>query len=134
MGDWWGFGGTYASAFVLTWLIETIVYLAAFSLSGLFEPDPDRRLTIRRALLLVLAVNLVSHPLLWLVASSVDGLGVVLIGEVAVVLLEGTLIGLVLRGSWRRAYAAALLANACSYLAGLVWWVTVSGAGSSACC
>ena len=86
-------------------------------------------------MLLVLAVNLISHPLLWLLASSVDVLAAVLAGELVVVVLEGSLIALVLRVSWRWACAAAVLANACSYLAGLVWWlVLVSDAGSAACC
>ena len=134
VSDWWRFGGTYAAAFAFTWLIETIVYLAAFTALGLFGPDPDRRFTVRRALLLVLAVNLVSHPPLWLLASSVDGLAAVSIGELAVVVLEGSLIALVLRGSWRWACAAALLANACSYLAGLVGWLVIVNAGGSAAC
>ena len=123
----------YVSAFALTWLIETIVYLAAFTSLGLFT---NRRLTVAAPalLLLVLVVNLVSHPVLWLVASGRPRPGRSSSAELGVVLVEGTLIALVLRGRWVWAYAAALLANACSFLIGLVAAATLSGAGSVACC
>jgi hypothetical protein len=128
----------YLSAFALTWLIETIVYLAAFTSLGWIGTGASRRLTIPQALLLVLAVNLLSHPVLWTLAMAWNSTTAVVLAEVGVVLLEGTVIALVLcrrpRGQARWAYAAALLANACSFGIGLLGAIALSAAGSAACC
>jgi hypothetical protein len=135
VGEVLRFGGGYLPAFALTWLIETIVYLAAFRALGFVGSGRESRLTIGRAVLLVLAVNLVSHPLLWWFASSVDHVGAVLLGELAVVGLEGSILALVLRGGWRWSLLAAVLANAVSFLVGLLWLGPIlSVAGFAACC
>lgn len=135
VGEALRFGGGYVPAFALTWVIETIVYLAALNALGLLAAGPKRRLTPLRAVLLVLAINLLTHPLLWWFATSMVGFGAVLLGEVAVVCVEGTIIALVLRGDWCWAYLAATLANAVSFLAGLLLLQPIlSGVGSAACC
>jgi hypothetical protein len=133
-----GFDSAYVSAFALTWLTETMIYLAAFTSLGWIGSDASRRLTIPQALVLVLGVNLLSHPLLWTLATAWDSTTAVVLAEVGVVLLEGTLIALVLCRRWHRqarwAYAAALLANACSFGIGLLVALALSAAGSAACC
>jgi hypothetical protein len=139
----------YALAFVLTWLIETIVYLWAFR--TLRWPGWRAGRGVGRALLLVLGLNVVTHPLLWLFTARVPGTGPLLLAEVLAVLVEGTILGLVLRvpgadavARWGWSLLAALLANAVSLLVGLLAYEPllrlllsgVSGpvAGSSVCC
>ena len=135
VGEALRFGGGYLPAFVLTWVIETIVYLAAFKKLGFLADGAERRLTLLRAVLLVLAVNLITHPLLWWFASSTGGIGAVLVGEVAVVCVEGTIVALAVRGEWLSAYLVAALANAVSFLAGLLLLEPIlSGVGSAVCC
>lgn len=121
------------SAFALTWLIETIVYLAAFTSLGWLDRRARRPLSLPGALLLVLALNLISHPVLWLLASATTSLGALLLAEIGVVVVEGTVIALVRRGSWVWAYSSALLANACSFAVGL-GVAALSAGGSAACC
>ena len=128
-------GGGYLPAFALTCVIEAIAYLAAFSALGYSADGPRGRLTRSHAVLLVLTVNLVTHPLLWWFASSTGSFGGVLLAEVAVVGVEGTIVALVIRGEWLWAYLAATLANAVSFLVGLLLLEPIlSGVGSAVCC
>jgi hypothetical protein len=74
---------------------------------------------------LTLAVNLATHPALWFVLPR-SWPHFVAIGEAAVVVIEAALVAIVLArraplsDAVPRAIAAALIANAASYLAGLV--------------
>jgi hypothetical protein len=74
---------------------------------------------------LTLAVNLATHPALWFVLPR-SWPHDIAIGEAAVVVVEAALVAIVLgqrvplSQAVPRAVAAALLANAASYLAGLV--------------
>lgn len=134
-----GFAGGFVPAFVLTWLIESVVYLLAFRSLGWLDTGG---LTVRRSLLLVLVLNVATHPVLWWFTSSIEGAGPLVLAELLAVLVEGVIIGLVRRraGSveWAWAFAAALLANAGSLLIGLLALgplLSALGArGSSACC
>ncbi len=144
------FGGGFVPAFVLTWLIESIVYLWAFQLRGWLavrtvSDGPPAPLTPGAALGLVLLVNLATHPLLWLFTATVPGAGPLLLAEAVAVAIEGTLVALAVRRRvpggqrpWIWAYLAALLANAVSLLFGLVLFGpalrALGVAGSSACC
>lgn len=75
--------------------------------------------------ILTFAVNLATHPALWFVWPHAWPHAIA-IGEGLVIVVEATLIALVLArrgprsGAVPRAIAAALIANAVSYLAGLV--------------
>ncbi len=137
------FGDGFVPAFVLTWLIESIVYLLAFRSRGWLAAGSG--LTVGRTLLLVLGVNLVTHPLLWGFTSMINGIGPLLLAETFAVLVEGAIIGLVGRQrgrdapeEWAWAFLAALLANAVSLLIGLLALGPILSAlgarGSWACC
>ena len=136
-----GFGDGFLPAFVLTWLIESIVYLWAFRALGWLAAG---RPTPARAWVLVLVVNLATHPALWLYTSAWSGIGPLVLAEFLAVVVEGSLLGLLLRRSsrdeirrWAWAYLAALLANAVSLLFGLLLLgpiLTALGVGAWACC
>ena len=118
-------------AFALTCVIELPVYLLAFAALGWCRarPSPNRPLTIRTALLLALAVNCVTHPMLWALSLRGPQPGRLLAAELAVALVEGLLIFLVVlrrrgretpasRLSW--SLMSALGVNTLSLLVGLV--------------
>jgi hypothetical protein len=88
--SWYGF----PIAFLLTCAIEVPAYLAAFWLLGWCRsrPSAHRPLTMRSALGLALLLNLISHPLLWMVALRYDSTGQLIVAETCVALLEGLLI------------------------------------------
>lgn len=88
---WWG---GFPIAFALTCLIELPVYLTAFAALGWSRsrPSPRRPLTTRTALALALAVNLISHPLLWVIALQLDNTGSLIVVELGVAVIEGLLI------------------------------------------
>jgi hypothetical protein len=88
---WWE---GFPIAFALTCLIELPAYLMAFAALGWSRnrPSPRRPLTTRTALALALAVNLISHPLLWMIAVRWDSTGTLIIAELGVALIEGLLI------------------------------------------
>ena len=111
---WWD---GFAVGFALTCVIELAVYVAAFAALGLLRPAG--RLRRRDALGLALAVNLISHPLLWLVAHRLVGPGPLLLAELGVVVVEGMLIAIVTR---RPAVSilVALVANGVSTAVGLI--------------
>ena len=111
---WWD---GFAVGFAVTCVIELPVYLATFAALGLLRPAG--RLRRQDGLGLALAVNLISHPLLWLVAGRIVGSGPLLLAELGVVVVEGLIIAVVTR---RPAVAilVALVANGLSTAVGLV--------------
>lgn len=95
----------YAAALGLTLLIEVPIY--AFALR-------------RRALLPAIAVNLVTHPLLWLVLPPSASLIAFAGAELAVWTVEFGLLLAWLRRDWPTIAATAALANSLSCLTGLL--------------
>jgi hypothetical protein len=125
---WWN---GFPVAFALTCVIELPVYLLAFAALGWCRarPSPNRPLTIRTALALALAVNCITHPLLWAISVRRPPPGRLLAAELAIALVEGLLIFLVvLRRRGRESPASrlrwslvtALGVNTLSLLVGLV--------------
>jgi hypothetical protein len=92
--SWWS---GFPVAFGLTCLIELPVYLLAFAALGWCRsrPSPSRPLTYWTALALGLAVNCVTHPLLWAIRVSQPLPGRLLAAALGLALLEGLLIFLV---------------------------------------
>ena len=88
---WW-FG--FPIALLLTCVIEVPAYLGAFWTLGWCRsrPSPSRPLTTRSALALALAVNLISHPLLWMISLRYDRTGQLITAEMCVAVIEGMLI------------------------------------------
>ncbi len=93
---WWE---GFPVAFALTCAIELPAYVLAFAALGWCRsrPSPYRPLTIRTALALALAVNLITHPMLWAISLQLGRTGELLIAELAVAVLEALLIFLVVR-------------------------------------
>ena len=125
---WWN---GFPVAFALTCVIELPVYLLAFAALGWARarPSPNRPLTIRTALGLALAVNCITHPVLWAVSLRQPQPGRLMIAELGVALVEGLLIFLVVlrrrgretpssRLNW--SLMSALGVNTLSLLVGLV--------------
>ena len=92
---WFGFPG----AFVLTCVIELPAYLGAFVVLGWCGRGrrPDRSLTILTGLGLALAVNLITHPLLWWLTLDFDRPQQLILAELGVALVEGSVIFAVVR-------------------------------------
>lgn len=88
---WWS---GYPIAFLLTCLIEIPAYLAAFSTLGWWRrpPDPRRPLTLRAAGMLALGVNLLTHPVLWMVALRLSTIVELMLAEFVVAVMEGAII------------------------------------------
>lgn len=84
---WWH---GFPIAFALTCAIELPAYLGAFASLGWCRPRGA--LTWRSALGLALAVNLISHPLLWTLSLGLDRTAPLVMAEMGVALLEGLLI------------------------------------------
>jgi hypothetical protein len=125
---WWN---GFPVAFALTCVIELPVYLLAFAALGWCRsrPSPHRPLTIRSALALALAVNCLTHPMLWAISLRQAQPGWLLTAELSVALVEGLLIFfVVLRRRGRETPASrlswsmltALGVNTLSLLVGLV--------------
>ena len=125
---WWN---GFPVAFALTCVIELPVYLLAFAALGWCRsrPSPHRPLTIRSALALALAVNCLTHPMLWAISLRQAQPGWLLPAELSVALVEGLLIFfVVLRRRGRETPASrlswsmltALGVNTLSLLVGLV--------------
>jgi len=89
--QWWD---GYAVAFLLTCLVELPAYLLAFTTLGWcrLRPSPRRPLTVVSALGVGLAVNLITHPVLWAVARRLSGPADLLVAELGVAVVEGLLI------------------------------------------
>jgi hypothetical protein len=94
--QWWD---GYLVAFLLTCLVELPAYLLAFTTLGWcrLRPSPQRPLTVLTALGVGLAVNLITHPLLWTVARRLGGPADLLVAELVVAVVEGLLIFLIVR-------------------------------------
>ena len=107
---------TWPLAFALTLAIEVPVYVAALSLVGSVRPW--------RAVVLGVAVNVVSHPLLWFVlVPALRDLGeptAILIAELAVLVGEAAALFVSLRQDRWVALPAAVVANGMSFLAGVL--------------
>jgi hypothetical protein len=106
--SWWN---GFPVAFALTCVIELPVYLLAFAALGWCRgrPSPNRPLTIRTALGLALAINCITHPVLWAITLRETQPGRLLVAELAVALVEGLLIFLVvLRRRGRESPASRL--------------------------
>jgi hypothetical protein len=88
---WWD---GFPIAFALTCLIELPAYLLAFATLGWSRGRRSLRrpLTTRSALALALAVNLISHPWLWMIALRLDSIGALILAEFGVAAVEGLLI------------------------------------------
>ena len=125
---WWD---GFAVAFVLTCVVELPAYVLAFATLGWcrVQQSPARPLTVLSALGVGLAVNLITHPVLWAVARGLSGPGALLVAELAVAVVEGLLIFVVVlhrRGeeSWtsrlRWSLLTAVGVNTLSLLVGLV--------------
>ena len=94
--QWWD---GYALAFLLTCLVELPAYLLAFATLGWcrLRPSPRRPLTVLSAVGVGLAVNLITHPVLWTVARQLSGPAELLVAELAVAAVEGLLIFVVVQ-------------------------------------
>jgi hypothetical protein len=96
---------TYALALGLTLLVELPVYALALR---------------RRALIPALAVNLITHPLLWLALGPTPTAWAFALGELAAWTVEFGLLAAWLRRDVAMIGATVVLANALSCLAGLL--------------
>lgn len=108
----------YVLALVITLAVEVPIYLAAFHyLRGVGSGHDGRILPGWRGLVAALAVNLATHPALWLVLSARPTW--FLMAEAVVCLVEGGLLWLLAR---RRdlglLLVTAVVANTASVLAG----------------
>ncbi|GAA1033472.1 hypothetical protein GCM10009557_35300 [Virgisporangium ochraceum] len=97
-------------ALLLTLAVEVPLYVAA--LVSL------RLVPVRRALLVAVAANLVTHPALWWALGDHPSLGVLVLAEVVVWLAEALLLWLAVRRAVRVLLVVAAGANAASILAG----------------
>ena len=104
---------TWPAAFAVTLLVEVPVYLAALTLVA--------GIRARTALGLAVAVNAVSHPLLWFVVVPALGAGLsaVLAAEALVLAGEAIALMAVLRRDRLVLAAAALVANGLSFAVGV---------------
>jgi hypothetical protein len=93
--SWWS---GFPLAFVLTCVIELPAYLGAFAVLGWCGRGgrPDRSLSLT-GLGLALAVNLITHPLLWWLSLDFDRPHQLIIAEIGVALVEGSVIFAVVR-------------------------------------
>jgi hypothetical protein len=125
---WWD---GFPVAFALTCVIELPAYLLAFgSLGWLGRRSGARRtLSWTAAVALGIAVNLMTHPVLWAVSHRLRTAGSLLLAEAGVAVVEGLLIVLVVvrldrpdrpRAVLAWSLLAAVGANASSLAAGLV--------------
>jgi hypothetical protein len=108
---------TYGVALALTLAVEVPLYVAgllALRLAGL-----------ARALLVAVAVNLLTHPVLWLVLADGASPTRVLVAEGCVCVVEALVIRAVVGRGAPLAFLLAVGANAASFAVGLV----VSAAG-----
>jgi hypothetical protein len=113
----------------ITCAIEVPAYVGAFAAVGWVRRDRGP-LTRRSAIAVAIAVNLITHPLLWLFVQQRSDTGAVLVAELGVALMEGAMIFAVVRRrgrypeGWvnRLAWCAmiAVGVNALSLLVGLL--------------
>ena len=112
-GRWHDLRVTYFWALILTLVVEVPIYTGLLSKAGLFRPI--------RATVVGSGVNLVTHPLAWLVISLAghDYWPVFWTTECAVWLTEAGLLYAVARQRLRLLAVIALTANTASLLTGL---------------
>lgn len=103
----------YLEALALTCVVEVPWYLGCFRALGW-------RLGLRRALVLAIGVNLITHPVLYLVALGLESLAALALAELVVVSVEALIIWLVVRREPIWTTLAALGANALSLVLGLM--------------
>jgi hypothetical protein len=105
---------SFAAALLLTLAVEVPLYVAALTALRLARPV--------RATLLAVAVNLLTHPVLWFLLAPRPALGALVVAEVAVWAVEAGLVWLALRGRPALPVAAVVSAgaNAASILAGVL--------------
>lgn len=108
---------SYGSALAITLAVEGPVYVVGLLELRLSGPV--------RAVVLALAVNLITHPVLWLLLGPDPTLGITCVAEVAVWLVEAAIIWLAVRRELPVVLLLALGANAASFCAGL--WISVLG-------
>lgn len=106
---------SYPPAFALTVAVEVPVYVAAITVAS-----PAR---FRRTAAAAFMVNCVTHPLLWWFLRHVPDHAywtAFAVAESAVSVVEGALMARVLRLRGTVPYAASVVANTASLLAGLL--------------
>jgi hypothetical protein len=103
---------SFPAALLATLAVEVPLYAAALAALGLARPV--------RAALLAVAVNLLTHPLLWWSLAPRPGLGRLAAAEVLVWAAEAGLLWLALRRSPVVLAVVSAGANAASILAGLL--------------
>lgn len=124
---------SYLVAFALTIAIEVPAYLLGLvALHRIGPPDGKRRrLSWLAAVLLVILLNLLTHPALWWLFSAGyewTRLPAALpLAEVIVALLEGLLLFAVLRRDAGWLLLVAVGANAASYGTGMIIQIASSG-------
>lgn len=112
----------YPLALALTLLVEVPVYVAGAAVASPIGA-PAARTRARRAALAAVMVNCVTHPPLWWFLRQVHGAAywpAFAVAESAVCLIEGALLGRLLRMRGPLPYAASVAANAASVIAGLL--------------
>jgi hypothetical protein len=98
-----------------------VPYLAALALTLAIEvPVYGMVLRLRPAWALAVLVNLVTHPVVWLLLADRASVGLFALVEVAAWLVEFGLMWAVLRRSASVLLATAVLANSLSCMAGLL--------------
>lgn len=110
-------------AFGLTCLVEVPLFVLGCRALGWIGPKPGRVLHLWQALLLGLGVNLLSHPLLWMVASNLPASSYsawFLLAEAGVVLLEALVVWLVVRRDPGWVVLLCLGTNTASVVTGLL--------------
>lgn len=100
----------YAQALALTLAVEVPVYMVALRWAWL--------LSWRRALAMAVGVNLVTHPLVWLILTHHTGTAAFTVVEVGAWLVESALIFLLVRRDAALICLVALVANLASVLLG----------------
>ncbi len=96
----------YLTALAITLACEAPVVLVGY-----------RRFRLPRVVATFLAVNLLTHGLLWTVRPATAT--TVAIAETLIVIVEAALYARLLGGDWRRAAVVSLVANTLSFGAGL---------------
>jgi hypothetical protein len=103
---------SFPAALLLTLAVEVPLYVAALTELRLARP--------RRGVLFAVAVNVLTHPVLWLLLAPRPSLGALVAAEVSVWLVEAGGLWLGLRRQPGVLLVVSAGANAASILAGLL--------------
>lgn len=103
----------------LTCAIEVPLFLAGCAVLDWIGRKAPLRLW--QAIVLVFAVNVVTHPLLWLIALRLETDGALLVAEAGVVVVEALITWVVVRRQPGWALLLCLGTNAASLAAGLLF-------------